>query len=287
MQKPNEEKIEQWCNFIVDHLYANDLIAYRDLKKTEKHKFTYHHEKTKQKYWCMQMFSKLDECLFNALYYVNIKKIQDFNNYLNKQYTDEGKNTSNLSHEIRVRALTHLDLANENKYLAKMTNRQYLQWRLKHIKDGYGEHIQEAPISLKATIGLAFSSLIGIYWFFTLKTKPSTKILMGILNLFVVAVLICAIVLNLSIYILIPTAIFYGLFVLASCIHIGCKRYKEIVKYQEEFGNTYDAIITYLNQAEPQKPLEDKINDRKKEQENLSKIKKETRDQINDEHKQT
>ena len=34
MQKPNEEKIEQWCEFISSHLYEHDLIAFR--KNVEK-----------------------------------------------------------------------------------------------------------------------------------------------------------------------------------------------------------------------------------------------------------
>ena len=148
---------------------------------------------------------------------------------------------------------------------------------MKVIKDGHGQHIPEEPISLKATIGLAFLSLIGIYWFFAHKTKPSIKILMGILNLFVVPALVCAIVFDLSLYFLIPAAIVYGLFVLAGCIHVGLRRYKENVKY-----NVYNELMEYLNQTEPQKPLEDKIHELNQGQKNLSEIKEEKKEEKKD-----
>ena len=289
MQKPSEEKIEQWCEFINQYLYDYDFINFMNagVYFGNEFKFTCRY-KGKRKKYLLDMFDDLDifgnsRQIKSIFYLTDIAEIKNFNEYMNLK----GDENSPDYQAMKSRADSLLDENPEksNKF-AKMTNRQYLKWRLGVIKDKNTTHRPEAPISLKATIGLAFLSLIGMYWFFTPKTKPSIKILMGILNLFVVAVLICAIVLNLSIYILIPTAIFYGLFVLASCIHIGCKRYKENVKY-EEFGDTYNEIMEYLNQTEPPKSLDNKINDRKKEQENLSKIKKETRDQINDEHKQT
>lgn len=86
---------------------------------------------------------------------------------------------------------------------------------------------------------------------------------MGVLNLLTVAALVCSIVLNLSIYFLLPAAIVYGLFAIADCIHVGCKRYKENVEYQTKFGNTYNELMAYLKQGQT-KPLEsvnNKIND--------------------------
>ena len=132
-----------------------------------------------QKEECKKMLSNLDsngEC--DPAYLIDAKEIKNFNDLASRRQ----QGSSPLFNE---------DPEKSNKF-AKMTNRQYLQWRLKVIKDG------QKPISIKKTTGLAFLSLIGIYWFFAPKTKPSIKILMGILNLFVVAALVCAIVLNLS-----------------------------------------------------------------------------------------
>ena len=166
----------------------------------------------------------------------------------------------------RVNSLFSKDLEKDSRF-KKMTNREYLKWRLEVING------EIKPISIRATIGLAFLSLIGVYWFFPSKTKPPIKILMGILNLFAVAALVCAIVLNLSLYFLVAAAIVYGLFVLASCIHVGLRRYKEDVEYQEEFVNTYNEIMGYLDQAKQHKSVVNKINDiQEKETENIINI---------------
>ncbi|MBQ9491196.1 MAG: hypothetical protein IJU86_00245, partial [Firmicutes bacterium] len=199
----------------------------------------------------------------SIFYLTDIAEIKNYNEYMN--FKGDKNSSDYQTMESRAYSLLDENPEKSNKF-AKMTNRQYLQWRLKVIKDGHGQHMPEESISLKATIGLAFLSLIGMYWFFAPKTKPSIKILMGILTLFAVATLISFIVCNLSLYFLIPAAIVYGLFVLASCIHVGLRRYKENVKYQEEFGNTYNEIMTYLNRAEQHEPLEDQINDLKKEE---------------------
>ncbi len=245
--KPSEEKINQWSKFISSHLYEYDLIAFR--KNVEKKaKLTTAKEATKKEERCKKMLSNLDSNdEYDASYLIDAEEIKNFNDLANCGQ----QNSTPLLGE---------DPEKSNKF-EKMTNRQYLRWRLGVINDK-----QEKPISIKKTTGLAFLSLIGMYWFFTPKTKPSIKILMGILNLFVVATLISFIVLNLSLYFLISAAIVYGLFVLADCIHVGLKRYSE-----EEFGNTYNEIMKYLNQSEPPKSLIDKINDTKKK-ENIIKI---------------
>ena len=264
MHKPSEEKIEQWCEFIVDHLYVNDLMAFRDLQNTEKYQFSCPKEKTKQKSCCMQMFSNLDNHDYNAFYLTDIDEIKNVNKYMNFK----GDKNSPDYQAMKSRADSLLDENPEksNKF-AKMTNREYLKWRLGVIND------EQKPISIKKTTGLAFLSLIGIYWFFAPKTKPSIKILMGILNLFVVPALVCAIVFDLSLYFLIPAAIVYGLFVLAGCIHVGLRRYKE-----EEFSNTCNELMEYLNQTEPPKSLGNKINELNQGQENLSEIKEEKKE---------
>ena len=193
------------------------------------------------------MLSNLDsngEC--DPAYLIDAEEIKNFNDLANRGQ----QNSTPLLGE---------DPEKSNKF-KKMTNRQYLQWRLGVINDK-----QEKPISIKKTTGLAFLSLIGMYWFFTPKTKPSIKILMGVLNSLVVEALVCAIVLNLSLYSLISAAIVYGLFVLAGCIHVGLRRYKENVKYQEEFGNTYNELMEYLNTEKPPKNRLTEIDDIEKQ----------------------
>ena len=193
------------------------------------------------------MLSNLDsngEC--DPAYLIDAEEIKNFNDLANRGQ----QNSTPLLGE---------DPEKSNKF-KKMTNRQYLQWRLGVINDK-----QEKPISIKKTTGLAFLSLIGMYWFFTPKTKPSIKILMGVLNSLVVEALVCAIVLNLSLYSLISAAIVYGLFVLAGCIHVGLRRYKEIVKYQEKFGNVYNGLMEYLNTEKPPKNRLTEIDDIEKQ----------------------
>ena len=193
------------------------------------------------------MLSNLDsngEC--DPAYLIDAEEIKNFNDLANRGQ----QNSTPLLGE---------DPEKSNKF-KKMTNRQYLQWRLGVINDK-----QEKPISIKKTTGLAFLSLIGMYWFFTPKTKPSIKILMGVLNSLVVEALVCAIVLNLSLYSLISAAIVYGLFVLAGCIHVGLRRYKENVKYQEKFGNVYNGLMEYLNTEKPPKNRLTEIDDIEKQ----------------------
>ena len=256
MQKPNEEKIEQWCNFIVDHLYANDLIAYRDLKKTGKRELNGFYSKEKQKECCLQMLLSLESNDYDTFYYTDIKKIKNCNKYDN---FEGDKNPPNYKiMESDEKSSFYRNPKKDSKF-KKMTNRQYLQWRLEHIKDGYGEHIPEEPISLIETIGYALSSLIGVSLFLVPNTLTLITILTWILNIFAVATLISFIVCNLSLYFLIPAAVVYGLSVLASCIHIGC-RYKEgNVKYQG-FISPYNDIMEYLNQSKPPESLEAKMS---------------------------
>ncbi len=152
MQKPNEEKIEQWCEFIVDHLYVNDLMAFRDLQNTEKYQFTYHKKQTKQKSCCMRMFSNLDNYDYNAFYLTYIDEIKNVD-----KWQVFGKNLPDYqAMESRIKSLLDKNPAESDKF-KKMTNRQYLKWRLGVIND------EQKPISIKKTTGLAFLSLIGIY----------------------------------------------------------------------------------------------------------------------------
>ncbi len=262
MQKPNEEKIEQWCEFINQYLYDYDFINFMNagVYFGNEFKFTCRY-KGKRKKYLLDMFDDLDifgnsRQIESIFYLTDIAEIKNFNEYMNFKGDENSPDYQAMN--SRADSLLDENPEKSNKF-AKMTNRQYLQWRLKVIKDGHGQHMPEESISLKATIGLAFLSLIGMYWFFAPKTKPSIKILMGILNLFVVAAFVCAIVLNLSLYFLISAAIVYGLFVLAGCIH-GLKRYSENVKYQD-FTNSYNEIMKYLGPTEPIDSLVDKIDD--------------------------
>ena len=276
--KPSEEKINQWSEFINQYLYDYDFINFMNagVYFGNEFKFTWRY-KGKRKKYLLDMFDDLDifgnsRQIESIFYLTDIAEIKNFNEYMNFK----GDENSPDYQAMKSRADSLLDENPEksNKF-AKMTNRQYLQWRLKVIKDG------QKPISIKKTTGLAFLSLIGMYWFFTPKTKPSIKILMGVLNSLVVEALVCAIVLNLSLYFLISAAIVYGLFVLAGCIHVGLRRYKEI-KYQEEFGNVYNELMEYLNQTEPPKSLGNKINELNQGQKNLSEIKEEKKEEKKD-----
>ena len=260
MQTPSGKKINQWCEFISSHLYVHDLMAFRFINNKQL-VFSCMGPKGRKRLLSI-MLSNLDDNSFDALYLTDIDEIKNYNKYADFKGDKDSPDYKNM--QSRVNSLLDENPEKSNKF-AKMTNREYLKWRLKVIKDGHGEHIPEAPISLKATIGLAFLSLIGIYWFFAHKTKPSIKILMGILNLFVVPALVCAIVFDLSLYFLIPAAIVYGLFVLAGCIHVGLRRYKENVKYQEEFGNTYNELMEYLNTEKPPKNRLTEIDDIEKQ----------------------
>ncbi len=134
------------------------------------------------------MLSNLDSNNENAFYLTDIEEIKNFNEYKN---FEGGENSPDYQAMIsRSQLLLNENPEKSNKF-KKMTNREYFKWRLGVIND------EQKPISVKAMIWYALSSLIGMYWFFTPKTKLSIKILIGILNLFVVAALVCAIILNL------------------------------------------------------------------------------------------
>ena len=129
----------------------------------------------------------------------------------------------------------------------QMTFGEYLKWRLETINN------EMKPISIKSMIGLTIASFFGLYWIFATKTKPLKRILLGILNILAIIALIFAVTLH---YMLMPAAIFYGLFVIINCIHIGFRKYKENIRYKEFYNNgTYNELINYLNQEEDSKSM--------------------------------
>ena len=259
MQEPSEEKINKWCEFIQQYLYDYDFINFMNAGTYTGDDFKFMlRTKDKQKKYLIAMFDNLDifgnsREIKSMLYLVDIEEIKNFNEYMNFEGDKNLPDYKNMQSHV----CSLLEKPESNNKFKKMTNREYLKWRLENINDEKKpisvkawrlENIndEKKPISVKATIGLAFSSLVGVYWFFTTKTKPSIKISVGILNLLVVAALVCAVVLNLSIYFLLPAAIVYGLFAIADCIHVGLSRFYNHAKNQE-FINTYDEIMDYLN----------------------------------------
>ena len=286
--KPSEEKINQWSEFINQYLYDYDFINFMNagVYSSNEFKFAYR-DKGKRKKCLLNMFDDLDifgnsRQIESIFYLTDIAEIKNFNEYMN--FKGDENSPDYQAMESRAYSLRDENPEKSNKF-AKMTNREYLKWRLKVIKDGHGQHMPEESISLKATIGLAFLSLIGMYWFFTPKTKLSIKILMGILNLFVVPAFVCAIVFDLSLYFLIPAAVVYGLLVLASCMHFGLNRFYNHAKNQDllintndqEFINTYDEIMDYLNyETLPESIIDNKdkeiVNERENQNEDIDKL---------------
>ena len=62
---------------------------------------------------------------------------------------------------------------------------------------------------------------------------------------------------------LIPAVIFYSLFVIANCIHIGFRKYKEDIRYKEFYNNgTYNELINYLNQKKDRNSMNTSIEEK-------------------------
>ena len=77
--KPSEEKINQWSEFISSYLYEHDLMAFRSLLQESPNQFAIANNKKIQKEHCEQMLSNLNNNNHNAFYLTDIEEIKNIN----------------------------------------------------------------------------------------------------------------------------------------------------------------------------------------------------------------
>ena len=257
LSEPSEEKINKWCDFIKKYLSTRSIVA-----------FSPKDGKLDVLFLPPQAIYKGIFCLHDQTsdekldFLINVESIKEISKIFpidtNKiTYT---KNIPDFEQKKNQVVSIAMEKYNDSKSHEQMTFGEYLKWRLETINN------EMKPFSVKSMIGLATASFFGLYWIFTTKTKPLRRILLGILNALAVTGLIFAVTLH---YMLIPAAIFYGLFVMINCINIGLRKYKENIRYKEFYNNgTYNELINYLNQKKDGNSINTLIEEKDSSQNN-------------------
>lgn len=274
MQEPSEEKINKWFKFI----HCN-ITVFRGGERGEVLVATL----SKDAFYKEISTNNIDK---EADFLTDVESIKSINNSLDELAKVKNTNViDNINWESVGFKEDFIEVAKKAYYKnahKKMTLRKYLKWRLEVI-DG-----EIKPTSVKKAVLAAFiGSLFAMYWIVACFSRPPElprlliRILMGILNLFAVAALVCSIVFNLPLYFLISAAIVYGLFIIANCIDNGLGFYRENVEYQSKFRDayaydTYNEFIAYLKQGQTKAPrsLNNKINNIQKIEQEVNKEEK-------------
>ena len=249
--KPSGEKINKWCDFIKKYLSIRSIAA-----------FIPDNGETKPGFLSLQgLYNKIfhlhdqtEDKKFDFL--INVESIKEISKIFpidTNKITDE-EDIPDYERKKKRFFSTVMEKYDDSESHKQMTFGEYLKCRLETINN------EMKPFSVKSMIGLATASFFGLYWIFTTETKQLKRILLGILNALAIAALIFAVTLY---YMLIPAAIFYSLFVIANCIHIGFRKYEE-----SEFYSTYNELINYLNQKKDGNSINTLIEEKDSSQNN-------------------
>ena len=247
--KPSGEKINKWCDFIKKYLSTRSIVAFFPQNSETNGKTEPGFLPPQALYDNIFRDEKLD-------FLINVESIKEISKIFpidTNKITDE-EDIPDYERKKKRFFSTVMEKYDDSKSHKQMTFGEYLKWRLETINN------EMKPFSVKSMIGLATASFFGLYWIFTTETKQLKRILLGILNALAIAALIFAVTLY---YMLIPAVIFYSLFVIANCIHIGFRKYEE-----SEFYSTYNELINYLNQKKDRNSINTLIEEKDSSQNN-------------------
>ena len=249
LSESNDQKINQWCDFIQEHLSVRSIAIFTPSKEN-KNEMACAFLQPKYLFNYISNYSNEKDFLINVESIKEISKIFP----IDTNKITAGEDIPDYEQKKKQFSSTVMEKYDDSESHKQMTFGEYLKWRLETINN------EMKPFSVKSMIGLATASFFGLYWIFTTETKQLKRILLGILNALAVTGLIFAVTLH---YMLIPAAIFYSLFVIANCIHIGFRKYKENIRYKEFYNNgTYNELINYLNQKKDRNSINTLIEEK-------------------------